>query len=131
MFHGCISRMIRLTRIRAEPAYCDRNHQRPEAGQLGKFEAEHEAQESCLGLRHVCPGSASASASHKVCKTGTIERRWEPPCVVIFMCCLDGTIGAFPGAKPRKADAIGLDQRCSAGGWIAGQGQDLLERLAI
>lgn len=38
---------------------------------------------------------------------------------------------SFSSSQAQAADAIGLDQRCSAGGWIAGQGQDLLERLAV
>lgn len=38
---------------------------------------------------------------------------------------------SFSSSQAQAADAIGLDQRCSAGGWIAGQGQDLLERLVF
>lgn len=95
--------MMRLTRIRPEPAYCDRNHQRPKAGHLGKWDAEGEGQRSCLGLRDAGPRKASKSqvpSRTKACKTGTIEKDGRLPCVrIVYICGLDGTIGAFPGAK--------------------------------
>lgn len=94
MFHGCISMVIRLARIR---------HQRPEAGQLGKFEAESEGRESCLGSRHVCPRDASASQVAPRRASPTLSRRMRASSVFIFItCCPDGTIGAFPGAKARR-----------------------------
>lgn len=63
------------------------------AGRLGKIEAEREVQESCLGSRHVCPRNASASQA-------ALSRRMAgASSVLINMCCLDGTIGAFPAAK--------------------------------
>lgn len=96
MFHGCNSTMIRPARIRSQPEYCDRNHQRPEAGRLGKIEAERKVQESCLGSRHVYPRNASAS------QVALSRRMGGASSVLIFMCCLDGTIGAFPAAKLRQ-----------------------------
>lgn len=96
MFHGCNSTMIRPARIRSQAAYCDRNHQRPEAGRLGKIEAEMEVQESCLGSRHVCPRNASAS------QVALSRRIGGGSSVLIFMCRLGRTIGAFPAAKLRQ-----------------------------
>lgn len=94
---------MRLARIRQEPAYCDRNHQRPTAGHLGKWDAESEGQRSCLGSRRAGPRKASklqVPSRTKACKAGTIEEDGRLLCVpTVYICGLDGTIGAFPGAK--------------------------------
>lgn len=50
----------------------------PNAGQLGKFEAESEGQKSCLGSRMFAQGMAPRSKSHQGVQARHYRRGREP-----------------------------------------------------